>query len=203
MNTNIYGSKITRLIEEFSKLPGIGHKTAQRLAFYLLSQPASRAESLADAIVGARHGAMYCSICCNITDVDPCAICSSARRDKSLIMVVETPKDLAAYENTNNYSGLYHVLHGAINPIAGIRPEHIKAAELVRRLGNMKDEVKEVILATNTTVEGEATAVYISKLLAPLGVTVSRIAHGIPVGGDLEYVDAVTLIRALEGRRGM
>jgi recombination protein RecR len=202
MNANIYGSKITKLIEEFSKLPGIGQKSAQRLAFYLLSQPAPRAESLADAIVDARHGAMYCSICCNITDVDPCAICTSPKRDKSLVMVVETPKDLAAYESTNNYSGLYHVLHGAINPIAGIRPEHIKAAELVRRLGG-SSEVREVIMATNTTVEGEATAVYISKLLAPIGVNVSRIAHGIPVGGDLEYVDAVTLIRAFEGRREM
>jgi recombination protein RecR len=197
----VFGNRINHLIEEFSKLPGIGAKSAQRLAFYIIGQPASRAEALANAILEAKHNVAYCSVCCNLTDHDPCEICSNTSRDSSTIMVVEDPRDLAAYERTNNYKGLYHVLHGALSPIAGIGPNDLRLKELVMRVGG--NDVSEVIAATNPNVEGEATALYIHKLLKPLGVKVSRIAHGVPVGGDLEYVDVVTLARALEGRRDM
>jgi recombination protein RecR len=197
----VFGNRINTLIEEFSKLPGVGAKSAQRLAFYLIGQPASRAEALAKAILEAKRNVAYCSICCNLTDKDPCEICSNPNRDASLIMVVEDPRDLAAYERTNNYKGLYHVLHGALSPMAGIGPNDLRIKELLRRLAG--DEAKEIILATNPNVEGEATALYIHKLTKDLGVKVTRIAHGVPVGGDLEYVDVVTLARALEGRRDM
>ena len=197
---NYYGDYITRLIEEFNRLPGVGAKSAQRLAFHVLNMDTSRVNSLANAILEAKKNVKYCSICCNLTDADPCAICESARRARNLIMVVESPRDMAAYEKTNEFKGLYHVLHGAISPMSGIGPDDIRLKELVARLDG---SVEEVILATNPNVEGEATAMYISKLIKPLGVKVTRIAHGVPVGGDLEYVDEVTLSRALEGRREM
>ncbi|MDL2248486.1 recombination mediator RecR [Tyzzerella sp. OttesenSCG-928-J15] len=197
---NYYGDYITRLIEEFNRLPGIGAKSAQRLAFHVINMDLDRVNSLASAITEAKKNVKYCSVCCNLTDTDPCAICSGTRRDKSLIMVVEDPKDMAAYEKTNEFKGLYHVLHGALSPMNGVGPDEIHIKELLERLDG---SVSEVILATNPNVEGEATAMYISKLIKPLDVMVTRIAHGVPVGGDLEYVDEVTLSRALEGRREM
>jgi len=197
---NYYGDYITRLIEEFNRLPGVGAKSAQRLAFHVLNMEADRVNSLANAILEAKKNVKYCSVCCNLTDISPCAICESTKRDRSLIMVVESPRDMAAYEKTNEFKGLYHVLHGAISPMSGVGPDDIRLKELIARLDG---SVSEVILATNPNVEGEATAMYISKLIKPLGVTVTRIAHGVPVGGDLEYVDEVTLSRALEGRREM
>ena len=197
---NYYGDYITRLIEEFNRLPGVGAKSAQRLAFHVLNMDTSRVTSLANAILEAKRNVKYCSVCCNLTDSDPCGICESAKRERSLIMVVESPRDMAAYEKTNEFKGLYHVLHGAISPMSGIGPDDIRLKELIGRLDG---GVMEVILATNPNVEGEATAMYISKLIKPLGVKVTRIAHGVPVGGDLEYVDEVTLSRALEGRREM
>lgn len=198
---NYYGNPITKLIEELSRLPGIGGKSAQRLAFYIINMSLENAESLAESIINAKKNIKYCSSCCNLTDEDPCPICSNPRRDNTTIMVVEDPRDMAAYERTKEYNGLYHVLHGAISPMNGITPQDIKIKELLNRLND--DNIKEVIIATNPNVEGEATAMYISRLLKPLGITVSRIAHGVPVGGDLEYVDEVTLSRALEGRRPM
>ncbi|SHK41703.1 DNA replication and repair protein RecR [Caminicella sporogenes DSM 14501] len=194
-----YVAPVAKLIEEFSKLPGIGRKTAQRLAFYILNSKEEEAVSLAEAIINAKRKTKYCSICLNITDIDPCRICTSHKRDKSMICVVEDPRDVAAMERTREYNGLYHVLHGAISPMEGIGPEDIKIKELLLRLQN--DDIKEVILATNPTIEGEATSMYISKLVKPMGIKVTRIAHGIPVGGDLEYADEVTLSKALEGRR--
>jgi len=193
-----YAEPLGRLIEEFSKLPGIGPKTAQRLAFYVLKMPTDRVEKLADAIRGAKQSIIYCSVCGNFTDVDPCSICSTPYRDKSVIMVVEDPKDVVALEKTRDFKGLYHVLHGAISPLEGVGPDDIRIKELLARIS---PDVKEVILATNPDVEGEATAMYIAKLIKPLGVKVTRIAHGVPVGGDLEYADEVTLTKALEGRR--
>lgn len=194
-----YAAPVARLIGELSRLPGVGNKTAQRLAFYILGAPPEQAENLARSIVAARRNIKHCSICCNMTDTDPCSICSKTGRDKSTICVVENPKDVVAMEKTREYKGLYHVLHGAISPMEDIGPEDIKIKELLLRL---QDEgVKEVILATNSTIEGEATAMYISRLLKPLGVKTTRIAHGIPVGGDLEYADEVTLVKAMEGRR--
>lgn len=193
-----YGSHIKKLIEEFSKLPGIGAKTAQRLAFHIVNQPEEVANRFSQALVEAKKNTKYCKQCCTITDDELCPICKSEKRDKSLIMVVEESKDLVAYERTKQYRGLYHVLHGAISPMLGIGPNDIRIKELLTRLTD--DQVKEVILATNSTVEGETTAVYISKLLKPFEVKVSRIANGVPVGGDLEYVDEITLLRALEGR---
>lgn len=198
---NYYGNPITKLIEELSRLPGIGGKSAQRLAFYIINMSLENAEALAESIINAKKNIKYCSSCCNLTDEDPCPICSNPRRDNTTIMVVEDPRDMAAYERTKEYNGLYHVLHGAISPMNGITPQDIKIKELLNRLND--DNIKEVIIATNPNVEGEATAMYISRLLKPLGITVSRIAHGVPVGGDLEYVDEVTLSRALEGRRPM
>ena len=194
-----YAAPIAKLIEAFTKLPGIGTKTAQRLAFYLLDMPDKEAEELAHAIINAKRNIKYCEVCSNITDKERCNICSDARRDSSIICVVEDPRDVVAMEKTKEYKGLYHVLHGAISPIDGIGPDDIKIKELLARL--RQDEVKEVILATNPNIEGEATAMYISKLIKPLGIKVTRIAHGVPVGGDWEYADDVTLMKALEGRK--
>ena len=196
---NFYGDPITRLIEKFASLPGIGRKSAQRLAFYVIGMDEKEVQELADAILSAKKDVKYCSVCCNLTDGDICPVCSSAKRDKKTIMVVENPRDMAAYERTKEYNGVYHVLHGAISPMSGITPSDIKLKELLERIQN--DTPQEIILATNPTVEGEATAMYISKLIKPLGIKVTRIANGVPVGGDLEYVDQVTLARALEGRR--
>ncbi len=198
---NFYGNPITKLIEELSKLPGIGGKSAQRLAFYIISLPEEKVTSLSNSIIEAKKNIKYCSICCNFTDSDPCNICGNHKRDKELIMVVEDPRDMAAYERTNEYKGLYHVLHGAISPMNGVGPNDLKLKELLDRLS--KNDVSEVIVATNPNVEGEATAMYINKILKPLGIKVTRIAHGVPIGGDLEYVDEVTLSRALEWRREM
>lgn len=196
---NYYGNKVKKLIEELSKLPGIGGKSAQRLAFYIINMSMENAKALTDSILDAKNSIKYCSICCNITDTNPCYICDNDKRDKTTIMVVEDPRDMAAYEKTREYKGMYHILNGTISPMTGITPQDIKIKELLERL---KDEtVKEVILATNPNIEGEATAMYISRLLKPIGVKVSRIAHGVPVGGDLEFVDDVTLSRALQGRQ--
>jgi recombination protein RecR len=196
---SFYANPVAKLIEEFEKLPGIGHKTAQRLAFHVLNLPAEKAENLANAIREAKIKTKYCSVCNNLTDVDPCGICSSHSREPSIICVVEDPRDVVAMERTREFKGFYHVLHGAISPMEGIGPEDIKIKELLARVG--EGNVKEVILATNPNIEGEATAMYIAKLLKPLGIKTTRIAHGIPVGGDLEYADEVTLAKALEGRR--
>jgi recombination protein RecR len=193
-----YPIKVAKLIEELSKLPGVGTKTAQRLAFYIINMDKRDVESLADAIIEAKETIKYCSVCGNLTDTDPCVICSNTARDRSTICVVQEPKDVIAMERTKEYKGLYHVLHGAISPMLGIGPDDIKIKELLSR---MNEEVKEVIIATNPNVEGEATAMYIARLIKPLGIKVSRIAHGIPVGGDIEYADEVTLLKALEGRR--
>lgn len=192
-----YSSQITRLIEELSKLPGIGSKSAQRLAFHIINMPKEQAVGLASAIVDARENIRYCSQCYNLTDSELCPICRNEKRNKKVIMVVETPRDLAAYEKTGKYEGVYHVLHGAISPMLGIGPSDIRLKELMLRL---QGDVDEVIIATNSSLEGETTAMYISKLIKPTGIKVSRIASGVPVGGDLEYIDEVTLLRALEGR---
>lgn len=197
---NYYGESVSRLIEQLSRLPGIGGKSAQRLAFYIINMPKDEAKALADSIVAAKTEVKYCSVCCNLTDSDPCAICSNDKRRHDIIMVVENPRDMAAYEKTKGYDGLYHILHGAIAVTKGIGPDDLKIRELINRLD---DSVKEVIIATNPTVEGDVTAVYLSKILKPLGVKVTRIANGVPVGSDLEYVDEVTLSRALEGRSEM
>ena len=192
---------IANLIEQFSKLPGIGKKTAQRLAFYILEMEDLEAEKLSMAIVNAKKKIKLCSICCNLTDDDPCHICSDDNRDRSTICVVEGAKDIIAMERSREYKGDYHVLHGVISPMDNIGPKDIKIRELLNRLSD--DVVKEVIIATNPTVEGEATALYLSKLIKPIGVKVTRIAHGIPVGGDLEYFDEVTLAKAMDNRREM
>ena len=194
---NYYSEHISRLIGELSKLPGIGPKSAARLAFHIIEMPEEEAEELAGAITDAKRNIRYCRTCCTITDDEECPICRSSIRDHSTIMVVETSRDLAAYEKTGRYDGVYHVLHGAISPMLGIGPSDIKLKELVERL---KGDVKEVIIATNSSLEGETTAMYISKLIKPAGIKVSRIASGVPVGGDLECIDEVTLLRALEGR---
>lgn len=194
-----YGNNVSKLIEELSKLPGIGGKSAQRLAFYIINMPKENVKALTDSILNAKENIKYCSICCNLTDSDPCHICSNEKRDRKTIMVVEDPRDMAAYEKTREYKGLYHILNGAISPMTGVTPQDIKIKELIERLKD--DTIEEVILATNPNIEGEATALYISRLLKPIGIKVSRIAHGVPVGGDLEYVDEVTLSRALEGRQ--
>jgi len=193
-----YAAPVSKLIDEFEKLPGIGHKTAQRLAFHVLSQPNEKVNNLANAIIDAKQKIIFCSVCNNLTDVDPCSLCSSSRRDQSTICVVEDPKDVAAMERIKEFKGVYHVLHGAISPMEGIGPDSIKIRELLSRIS--AGNIREVILATNPNIEGEATAMYISKLIKPLGIKTTRIAHGIPVGGDLEYADEVTLARALEGR---
>lgn len=193
-----YPIAIEKLIEEFAKLPGVGHKTAQRLTLHVLNLPKEEVQEFAGALVKARGTIKYCSVCGNYTDSDPCAICSNPSRDKSIICVIEEPKDVISMEKVREYNGVYHVLHGTISPMAGRGPEDIKLKELIRRING---EVKEVIVATNPNIEGEATAMYISKILKPLGTKVTRIAHGIPVGGDLEYADEVTLSKALEGRK--
>jgi recombination protein RecR len=192
---------LQRLIEQFEKLPGIGAKTAQRLAYFVLNMPKTEAEDFAKAIVDAQNKIRYCDICCNFTDRDKCHICTSQNRDHSTICVVETPRDAMAMESTNEYKGTYHVLHGAISPLNGVGPDELKIKELLARLNN--EDVKEVIMATNPTVEGEATAMYLTRLLKPLGIKVTRLAYGIPVGGDLEYADEITLARALEGRTNL
>ena len=194
----LYSGYMNRLIDELAALPGVGSKSAARLAFYLVHQPEVNVKRLANSIVEAREKIRYCKVCCTLTDDEICPICSSPKRDRSLIMVVENSRDLAAYEKTGRYEGLYHVLHGAISPMMGIGPDDIRLKELMTRLSS--DEVKEVIIATNSSLEGETTAMYISKLIKPSGVKVTRIASGVPVGGDLEYIDEVTLLRALEGR---
>jgi recombination protein RecR len=204
---SVYAAPLQRLIDELGKLPTIGPKTAQRLAFYMLSMSAADAQALAEAILEAKRLIRHCSICGNITDVDPCAICTSGRRNHAVICVVEDPRDIAAMERTREFSGVYHVLQGAISPLDGVGPDDLRIAELLRRVapapGQTQGAVQEVIVATNPRVEGEATALYLAHVLKPLGVRVTRIAHGLPVGGDLEYADEVTLARALEGRRDL
>lgn len=194
-----YPEPIAKLIEAFSRLPGIGPKTATRLAFHVLRMKEEDALEFAKALVGVKRNLTFCSTCCNVTDVDPCRICSDKSRDDSVICVVQEPRDVAAMERTKEYFGQYHVLHGAISPMDGVGPDDIRIAELMRRLGD--ERVQELILATNPNIEGEATAMYISRLVKPFGIKVTRIAHGLPVGGDLEYADEVTLSKALEGRR--
>lgn len=195
----MYAAPIAKLTDELSKLPGIGKRTAERLAFYILKLEKSEAFKLSDAIVEAKNTVKLCPVCQSLTDNIPCEICSNPKRDRSVICVVENPRDILAIEKTREYKGLYHVLHGVISPMDSVGPEALKIKELIERLSG--DEVKEIIMATNPSIEGEATAMYISKLIKPLGITVSRIAHGLPVGGDLEYADEVTLLRAIEGRR--
>ena len=192
-----YSGQISKLIEELSRLPGIGAKSAQRLAFHIINMPQDQVKELASAITSAKENVKYCKCCCTLTDKDLCPICSSGKRNKREIMVVENPRDLAAYEKTKKFEGVYHVLHGAISPMLGIGPADIKLKELIVRL---EGDVDEVIIATNSSLEGETTAMYISKLIKPTGIKVTRIASGVPVGGDLEYIDEVTLLRALEGR---
>lgn len=192
-----YSNQISRLIESFSQLPGIGPKSAQRLAFHIINMPKEQVENLAKTMVEARSNVRYCAHCCTLTDEEVCPICRNPKRDHRTIMVVETPRDLAAYEKTGKYEGVYHVLHGAISPMLGIGPGDIRLKELI---GRLQGDVDEVIIATNSSLEGETTAMYISKLIKPAGIKVSRIASGVPVGGDLECIDEVTLLRALEGR---
>ena len=192
-----YSGEISKLIEELSSLPGIGAKSAQRLAFHIINMPESQVESLSSAIVSAKKNIKYCKCCYTLTDEELCPICKDEARDHKTIMVVENTRDLVAYEKTGKYEGIYHVLHGAISPMLGIGPNDIRLKELMVRL---QEDVNEVIIATNSSLEGETTAMYISKLIKPTGITVTRIASGVPVGGDLEYIDEVTLLRALEGR---
>lgn len=194
-----HAEPIERLINELARLPGIGRKTAARLAFHILRTPKGAAQDLARAILDVKEKIQLCSVCFNLTDQDPCRICSNSRRSGEVICVVEEPNDLMAIEGTGDFTGTYHVLHGTLSPLEGIGPEDIKAKELLRRLEGGK--VKEVIMATNPNVEGGATALYLTKLIKPLGVKVTRIAYGIPMGGDIEYTDGVTLVKALEGRR--
>lgn len=197
----MHAPPIENLIEQFAKLPGIGRKSAERLAFHVLNMPEEYARDMAKALVEAKEKICFCEQCQNLTDVSPCAICSDARRDRSIICVVESPKDVIAIEKMREYRGLYHVLHGALSPMDGVGPDDLKIAPLLKRIG--EGGVAEIIMATNPNVSGEATAMYLCKLLKPLGVRVTRIAHGVPVGGDLEYADEVTLLRAIEGRREM
>ena len=192
-----YSSQISKLIEQLSSLPGIGGKTAQRLAFHIVNMPLEKVQALSDSIINAKKNVRYCKECFTMTDQELCPICANPKRNHKVIMVVENTRDLAAYEKTGNYDGVYHVLHGAISPMLGIGPADIKLKELMTRL---QGDVDEVIIATNSSLEGETTAMYISKLIKPTGIRVSRIASGVPVGGDLEYIDEVTLLRALEGR---
>ena len=196
MTNNIVS--LNELINQFSRLPGIGKKTAQRLAFSILEQPPERAKAFAEALVNAREKIHFCKVCQNLTDLDVCPICSNENRDKSVICVVEDPKDVMAFERTREFSGVYHVLHGVISPLDNVSPDDLKIKELMSRLAS--GEVKEIIMATNPTVEGEATASYISRLIKPMGIKVTRLAYGVPVGADLQYADEYTLARALEGR---
>ena len=192
-----YSNQITQLIEELGKLPGIGPKSAGRLVFHIINMPQDQVKKLSDTIISAKTNVHYCKECCTLTDNEICPICASDKRDHSTIMVVENTRDLMAYEKTGKYEGVYHVLHGAISPMLGIGPDDIRLKELMARL---QGDVKELIIATNSSLEGETTAMYISKLVKPTGIKVSKIASGVPVGGDLEYIDEVTLLRALEGR---
>lgn len=194
---DLYSGHINKLIEELAALPGIGNKSAQRLAFHLINMPKDKVQRLASSILEAKENVRYCKECYTLTDRDICPVCANKNRNHGLIMVVENTRDLAAYEKTGRYEGVYHVLHGAISPMLGIGPGDIKLKELVERL---QGEVEEVIIATNSSLEGETTAMYISKMIKPTGIRVTRIASGVPVGGDLEYIDEVTLLRALEGR---
>ncbi len=195
---DLYSGYINKLIDELAALPGIGNKSAQRLAFHIIGMSPARVNRLADTIRDAKAHVTFCKVCQNLTDEEICPICKNPARDKSTIMVVENPRDLAAYERTGRFQGLYHVLHGAISPMLGVGPADIRLKELMERLRD--EEVKEVIIATNSSLEGETTAMYISKLIKPAGIKVTRIASGVPVGGDLENIDEVTLLRALEGR---
>lgn len=192
-----YSNQITQLVEELGKLPGIGPKSAGRLAFHIINMPLDQVKKLSDTIISAKENVHYCKECCTLTDLEICPICASSKRDHSTIMVVENTRDMIAYEKTGKYEGVYHVLHGAISPMLGIGPDDIRLKELMARL---QGDVKELIIATNSSLEGETTAMYISKLVKPTGIKVSKIASGVPVGGDLEYIDEVTLLRALEGR---
>ncbi len=196
-----YGDKMVALIEELSRLPGIGSKSAQRLAFHIISLPLEKVEHLSKTLLEAKKNINYCEKCCTITDDKLCPICKDNTREAKQIMVVEDSRDMAAYEKTKEFKGYYHILHGAISPMMGVGPSDIKIKELLARIQD--EPIEEVIIATNPNIEGEATAMYISKLLKPLGIKITRIAHGVPVGGDLEYVDEITLARALEGRREM
>ena len=196
---NQYAKPLNKLISELSKLPGIGGKIAQRLAFHILSMDKKNADALADSIRDAKEKMRYCSVCGNLTDTDPCLMCQDTRRRDDVICVVESPRDVAAMERIKEYRGRYHVLHGAISPMEGIGPDDINLKSLIIRLQN--EDIKEVIIATNPTIEGEATAMYIAKLIKPSGIKVSRIAHGVPVGGDLDFADEITLLKAVEGRR--
>ena len=195
----LYSGHINHLIDELASLPGVGAKSAGRLAFHIISLPKDRVKRLADALTDARENVHYCKVCQNLTDEEVCPICAGDKRDHHTIMVVENPRDLAAYEKTGRYEGTYHVLHGAISPMTGIGPDDIRLKELMTRL--QEEDVTEVIIATGSSLEGETTAMYISKLVKPTGIRVTRIASGVPVGGDLEYIDEVTLLRALEGRQ--
>ena len=195
-----YPAPLSRLVNELAKLPGVGGKTAQRLAFYILSMPDEDALGLADAIYTAKKELVYCSVCGNLTDIEPCAICADDSRDRSIYCVVESPRDVAVIERMREYKGLYHILNGVIAPMAGVGPEDINLESLIVRLAQ-NDEAKEVIVATNPNIEGEATAMYIARLVKPAGIKVTRIAHGVPIGGDLEYTDEYTLAKAIEGRR--
>ncbi len=194
---DLYSQDINQLIDELGALPGIGSKSAQRMAFHIINLPLDRVKRLSQTILKARENAKYCKECCTLTDAELCPICSNEKRNHKMIMVVENPRDLIAYEKTGKYEGVYHVLHGAISPMNGIGPSDIRLKELIERL---KGDVDEVIIATNSSLEGETTAMYISKLIKPAGIKVTRIASGVPVGGDLEYIDEVTLLRAFEGR---
>ena len=195
---NLYSGSINHLIDELAALPGVGEKTAQRLAFFIINLPKERVQRLSDALTDAREHVHYCKSCFTLTDEEICPVCGNAKRDHKTVMVVENVRDLAAYEKTGRYEGVYHVLHGAISPMLGVTPADIRIRELLQRLG--EEEVTEVILATGSSLEGETTAMYVSKLIKPLGIRTTRIASGVPVGGDLEYIDEVTLTRALEGR---
>lgn len=202
----MFASPIARLVQQLAKLPGIGEKTAARLAFHILRAAPDDAAALAAAIIDVKEKIRFCGVCCDLTEADPCAVCSDARREVGLVCVVAQPQDVVAVERTGGYRGRYHVLHGLLSPLDGIGPEDLRVAELVRRCSGAapgSDAVAEVILATSSTVEGEATAVYLAKLLRPLGVRASRIATGVPIGGELEYADQLTLARAIEGRREM
>ncbi|WP_314619276.1 recombination mediator RecR [uncultured Selenomonas sp.] len=197
-----YIAPLAKLIEHFRALPGIGSKTAVRLAYHVLDMDAAKAKALAEAIVEAREKIGFCSVCCNLSDQDPCAVCASEKRDRTKICVVEQPQDVAAIERMKDYKGLYHVLHGSLSPLSGVGPENLRIKELLHRLeGESGALAQEIIVATNPTVEGEATAMYLARLLKPAGLKVTRIAHGLPIGGDLEYADEVTLAKAIENRK--
>lgn len=197
---DIYSGHINKLIEQLSRLPGVGAKSAQRLAFHIINMPEGEVKLLCDSISSAKENIRYCRECFTLTDTDLCPVCANAKRDHETIMVVENPRDMAAYEKTGKYEGIYHVLHGAISPMLGIGPNDLKIKELILRL---EADVKEVIIATNSSIEGETTAMYLSKLIKPTGIKVTRIASGVPVGGDLECIDEVTLLRALDGRTSL